>query len=121
MDVPIFLERGIDIPHNVARNRESDSFAAARLRKDEGVDSNEQTTRVYQRPAAISGIDRSIRLYIDARIILSKLTCDGAHDTHTDGIVHSKRASKRQYELALFEFQGITERNGRKSSGVDLQ
>ena len=117
MHMPICLERGINVPDNVAGNREPDSFAPARLRKNKRVDSNETSIRVHQGAAAVSGIDRSIRLHEDSRIVFSQLARDRAHDAHTDGIVHSQWAAERQYEFTLFEAQGVAEGQGRESIG----
>src|SRR5262245_33404603 len=104
MNVAILLERCIDIADNVARNRETDSFAATRLRENESVDSNQCAIRVDQGAAAIAGIDRRIGLYINSWIIFGELTRYRTHHTHTDGIVHSERTAEGQYEFTLFEF-----------------
>ena len=121
MHVSIFSQRGVNIADNIARNREPDSFTASGLRKDECVDPNQTALHVYQRAAAVSRIDGSIRLYIDPGIIFAQLTRRGADHTHADGIVHSERAAECQHQFALFDIQRITETQRRQVRGLDFQ
>src|SRR5262244_2976364 len=105
MDVAIFPEGCIDVVHNIAGNRETDSFATTRLRENERVDSNQRAICVHQRTAAIAGIDRRVGLYINSWIIVGELTRYRADNAHTHGVIHSQRTAERQDEFTLFEFQ----------------
>src|SRR5262245_51640582 len=105
MNVAIFPEGCIDVVHDIARNRETNSFATTRLRENERVDSNQRTIGVHQRTTAIAGIDRRIGLYINSWVIVGELTRYRTYDAHTDGVIHSQRTAERQDEFTLFEFQ----------------
>ena len=77
--------------------------------------------RIHQWSAAVSGIDGSIRLNKDPRIVFGQLPRNGADDAHRDGIIHAEWATKGQYELALFQIRGIAEGQALETGGFNLQ
>ena len=62
MHMPLLFELSIDMLHDIARNRESDTLAAARLCVDERVDANQAPLGIEHWSARITGIDRGIGL-----------------------------------------------------------
>src|SRR2546429_1936081 len=120
MDVPVPLERSIDISDNIARNCEPESFTAARLGKNKCVDSDHTTPYVHQGATAISWIDGRIRLYEDPRIVLIQLAGRRAHDTHADRVVHTQRAPESQHQLSLLYVLGVVELQWLEAFSLDF-
>ena len=63
----------VNIFNDVAWRGKPDPFTASGLRKYQGVDSNDVSMRINQRTAAVSRVDRCVRLKIDHPVFGSKL------------------------------------------------
>ena len=109
VDVAFCFELYIYFARDVTGNSEADSFAAAGLSKDQGVDTNHVPIGIEQWTAAIAWVDGRVGLNIDHRIVAFDLPRNGADNAHADGIIQSERIAQCEDDLALFEFVGICE------------
>ena len=109
-----------DVADDVARRREADAFAAARLRVDEGVDADQPALGIDQRAAAVARIDGRVGLDVDHRVFRRQLARDGADDAERDRRVEAERAAEREHQLARPQRVGVAEGERRQRLGLDL-
>src|ERR1700757_3681420 len=121
MDMPIFPERSVHIPDHITRNREPDSFTAARLSENESINPHHPPLNIHQGTATVAGIDGSVGLYENPGVVLVQLARRRTDDTHADGIVHSERAAESQHELSLFYLLRVVDRQRLEVSSLDFQ
>src|SRR5262249_34421550 len=84
--VALLLQLAIDVACDVTRDGEADSFAAPRLREDEGVDAREAAIHADERSAAVARVDRGVGLDVDHRALLTNGARGGADDAHRNRI-----------------------------------
>ena len=86
--VALFAELRHGIAHHVDRNRETDPLT---LTMDGGVDADELTSKIEQRPTAVARVDRGIGL--DEVVVgpCANRPILGAHDAHGDGVAQPER------------------------------
>src|SRR5271157_5196899 len=94
MNVALLTNLIVDVLDHVGGNRKSQPFAAARLSKDEGVNTDHPAIGVNQRTAAVSGIDGSVSLDVDHAGIRPDLARGGTHHTHADGAFQTQRIAE---------------------------
>ena len=103
------------------RHGESETFAAARLRKDHGVDAEQFAVEVDQRATRIAGIHGCVGLYEDPGIVGSELAVDRADQAQRSGLRQSHGASVGQHQLALVRRGVAGQVEERHSLNVDFQ
>jgi hypothetical protein len=109
------------VADDVARRRETDAFAATRLRQDERVDADDRPVGVDQRAAAVARIDRCVRLHVDHRVIGFDLPRHRAHDAERDAAFQAEGTAEGEYELPLRERLGIAETQRRQALAFDFE
>src|SRR5262249_29887060 len=118
--VAVFADLFICGADGVARNRESESFATPGLRQDERIDPYDAPIDIYQRTAAVSGIDRRVRLDIYGRVLGMKAAQSRADDSSAGRAFQSKRVSECHHELSLLKRVGIAQVEMGQSRAVDF-
>ena len=109
-----------DSPDEVARNRKSNALVAAAglpvgaLADDAGVDADELTAHVDERPAGISWINRGIGL--NEIFVFRKphvRAAERADDARRDGLVQLVRTPDGQHPLSHLQARRVAPREGR--------
>ena len=111
----------IDGADDVGGGGETDAFVAAALGEDEGVDANEVAFGVDEGSAAVAGVDGGVGLDVDHGVIGANLTGDGADDAHGDGVFEAEGAAEGEDDLALADFVGVAEGEGREFRAGDFE
>src|ERR1019366_6299678 len=101
MDVTILSQLIVHVLDDVTRNSEADTLAAARLREDQGIDTDHPAGIVDQRSAAVARVDGRVGLDIDDGVVRFQLARYRAHDAHADRSFQAKGRTDRQHQLAL--------------------
>src|ERR1700677_1185866 len=87
MHVPVFAQAVVNEIHDAGWDCETESFAAAALRENEGIDADYRSIHIDQRPAAVAGIDGGIGLDVGDGFFGIGLAGDGADNSQGDRIL----------------------------------
>ena len=124
-DVALVAHIGADllenVSHDVGRRRETQPLVPAGLRQDERVDAYDVAGSIDERAAAITRIDRRVRLDINHRVLGLELPCDSAHDAHRDGVLEAKGTPECKHDLAGTKPIRIAELEKRQVALVRLE
>ena len=120
------LPRFDQLIHNIAGHIHGDCKANALISagavcNDRGVDANQLTAVVYQRPSRIAWVDRGVGL--DEILVLLDTemgSSRSADDAHRDGLSHAEWITDGQSVVAHLNFGRVADRNAGKVGGVDL-
>src|SRR5205085_12138793 len=108
-DAPVFqqaLEGGL---HRVRWNREADPLRSATPRNDGRVDPDDFAAQIHQRPAAVSRIDRGVRLQVIAETVYAIRTSFRTDDPVGYRFFKSERIPDRHHEIAGLDRVRIAE------------
>src|SRR5215472_8316714 len=94
------------IAGQIDRDGEADAVVGAGAGVDEGVDSDDLSIGIEQRPTRVAGVNRGIGLKVVVIVPTKDLTL-GTHDTGGDRHAHVKRISDGHHPIADFSFVGI--------------
>src|SRR5215510_3768338 len=95
------------------RQGKTESFATAALGQDERVNPDKVALDVNERSAAVSWIDRSVRLYVGDRGPAVGLPGDGTDDPHRRGIFQTERTPDSDHQFSLCDLLEVGKRQRR--------
>src|SRR5438067_538296 len=94
-------QAGVLKPYDISGDGKANSFPAASLGENHGVDSYQVAIHIHQRPAAIARIDGGIRLDEHSWVFGIGLPERRADYAHSHGILQALRAADREHHFAL--------------------
>ena len=120
-DAAIFSDLLVGVANDAAGDGEADAFVAAGFCVDESVDADDVAVGVYERAAAVAGIDGGVGLDVDHRVVRIGLAKDRADEAHTDGVFEAFGAAESKDELAFLDFVVAADLKSGKIGGFDFQ
>src|ERR1044072_2198735 len=121
MQMSILAELRISETNDGTRNRKSQTFVAAALRKNKCVDSDQLAIDIHERGSAVAGIGSGVALHINHRAIRIELSSRCADYTHRDRVLQCLWTTKRKHANDLPDFVVVADSKRRQTCRFDLQ
>jgi hypothetical protein len=110
MHVPFAANLSVYAFDDARGDGEAESFAAAGLRQDEGVDPDDVPLGIHQRASAIAWIDGGVGLDVHHHVVGMERAGDRTDHAHTDRAFQTERAAESHHQFALMNAVGVAER-----------